>query len=184
MLRNFSAAAVLLVCGGINMAVANAPAAQDIDLDAWCGTWYEIARTPNKHQSGTVDVTHSFKALDNGRYSLVTTGFKGGSRGKKQTLQGEILVNDKRKSGSLKVRLFRFLTVEYKIVDVDKINYRYALVTSGSGNHVWIFSRTPVMDEAYYNKMLESARQKGFDVEKLEMVAHNRNAGAGCAMKG
>ena len=32
---------------------------KNIDLDRYTGTWYEIARMPNKHEKGLVEVTHS-----------------------------------------------------------------------------------------------------------------------------
>lgn len=149
---------------------------KDVDLEQYSGTWYEIARIPNKHQKDLVEVTSTFKSLGKGKYALITKGFKGSRNGKEKVLKSKVEIDDKNKTGDLKLRVYRFFTLDYKIIDLDKKNYSYALVTSDSKDYLWIFSKTPVMDERDYNRMVLSAREKGFDVGRLQRVSQKSNA--------
>jgi lipocalin len=75
----------------------------------------------------------------------------------------------------LKLKVFLF-TVDFQIIDIDQENYNYALVTSDEGKNLWIFSRSPVMDPRDYKKMMDSARDKGFEVASLEKVSQTSNS--------
>ncbi|MFP4163590.1 MAG: lipocalin family protein [Chitinispirillaceae bacterium] len=148
---------------------------KDVDLEQYSGTWYEIARIPNKHQKDLVEVTSTFKPLGKGKYTLVNKGFKGSRKGEKKVLKSKVEIDDRNKTGDMKLRVYRFFTLGYKVIDLDKENYEYALVTSDSKDYLWVLSKTPVMDEHDYNRMVLSAREKGFDVGRLERVPQKTN---------
>lgn len=149
-------------------------AVKDLDYDQYAGTWYEIARFPNKHEKGLVEVTSTFKRRKDGRYEIINEGYKGSRGGKKTSIKGVVYVPDRKKAGDMKVRVW-FFTIGYKIIDVDKKNYEYALVTSDSDDYLWIFSKSPLMDKSTYEKIVASAREKGFDTKKLERVPQDAN---------
>lgn len=148
---------------------------KNVDLDRFTGTWYEISRMPNKHEKGMVEVTSTLKRTGKDRFVLITSGYKGSKGGKKTTVRATVEVPDRNNTGNLKVKVFLF-SYDFKILDVDQKNYNYALVTSDEGKHLWIYSKTPVMDPQVYQKMINSAKQKGFDVASLEQVSQTSNS--------
>ncbi|NLD98924.1 MAG: lipocalin family protein [Fibrobacter sp.] len=163
-----------LIFIGISEARLKVEAVKDVDLNRYAGTWYEIARLPNKHEKGMVEATLTLNKGADGRYTLVTTGYKGSPGGKRTMVKGDVSIPDPKNTGDLKVKVL-FFNVGYKIIDLDKENYRYALVTSDSDKFLWIFSRSPVLEEDAFQRMVESARQKGFAVDNLEMVRQEAN---------
>ena len=46
-------------------------------------------------------------------------------------------------------------------------DYTYALVGDPAREYLWILSRSPQMDDATYNRLVEEARMQGFDVSRL-----------------
>lgn len=106
---------------------------------------------------------------------LISSGYKGSRGGKRSTLKGAVEIPDKNNTGNLKLKVFLF-TVDFQIIDIDQENYNYALVTSDEGKNLWIFSRSPVMDPRDYKKMMDSARDKGFEVASLEKVSQTSNS--------
>jgi len=46
-------------------------------------------------------------------------------------------------------------------------DYTYALVGDPAREYLWILSRSPQMDDATYNRLVEEARMEGFDVSRL-----------------
>ena len=62
------------------------------------------------------------------------------------------------------------LSAAYRVIDLDKENYQYAVVTSGRMNYFWILSRSPEMDAGQLQQLLAKATDYGFDLTGLIMV--------------
>jgi lipocalin len=58
---------------------------------------------------------------------------------------------------------------DYRVLMIDK-DYQYVLVGSSSPKYLWILSRTPHLDEATLQKIIDVAEQKGYDTDKLIYV--------------
>ena len=46
-------------------------------------------------------------------------------------------------------------------------NYEYAVVGEPDRKYLWILSRSPQMDEALYQQLLQKMAAKGFNTEKM-----------------
>lgn len=147
---------------------------KNLDLDRFCGTWYEIARLPNSHEKGMVEVSSTISKKDNGKMEIVNNGYKGSRRGKKTTVKGEMIPHPKMSSW-MKVKVWLF-SLDYKIIHIDRKQYQYALVTSNSNKFLWILSRTPIMQADVYDDLVDSAKSMGFDVDRLEKVTQLYNS--------
>ncbi|HEX2959015.1 MAG TPA: lipocalin family protein [Chitinispirillaceae bacterium] len=147
---------------------------RNLDLDRFCGTWYEIARLPNKQEKGMVEVTSTISKKSNGKMEIVNNGYKGSHRGKKTVIKGEMIPHPKMSSW-MKVKVWLF-SLDYKIIHIDRKQYQYALVTSSSDKYLWVLSRTPVMQADVYDGLVDSAKQMGFEVDRLEKVTQLYNS--------
>ena len=76
--------------------------------------------------------------------------------------------------GKLKVSFFWFFYAEYNVLELDE-NYQYAMIGSKSPKYFWILSRTPQMDPATYDRLLEKARIRGYNLDKLYKVPQKEN---------
>ena len=166
---------VLMIAGVCEAKSGSINVVSDVDLEQFIGTWYEIARLPNNNEKNLVEVTSTFARSKNGGFELINRGYKGSRKGKCTTLKGDIVIPDPSKTGDLKLKVL-FFTIGYKIIDVDKDKYRFAMVTTDdSRKYLWILSKTPIMEKSEYDRLVESARDKGFAVEKLEKVQQFSN---------
>lgn len=152
----------------------NPDVVKDIDLNQFCGTWYEIARLPNKHEKELVEVTSTLKRTDNGDFLIENRGYKGSRDGKSVTVKGKIVIPNHNEDGAMKVKIW-WLSIDYRVIDIDKENYQYALISTDSKKYLWILSKQPVMDPIQFNNIVSTARDKGFNVGKLEMVKQHHN---------
>lgn len=72
--------------------------------------------------------------------------------------------------GKLKVSFFWFFYADYYVLELDTVNYNYALIGSSSPDYLWILSRTPQMDPIVYHDLENRAKARGYDISKLIQV--------------
>ena len=140
----------------------------EVELNRYEGTWYEIARFPNRFEKGLDCVTANYTLLENGNIRVINKGRKVKDQKWKQS-EGKAWVPDSLFPGQLKVSFFWPFAGEYYIMELDE-NYRYSLVGSPSREYLWILCRNKNLDEATYEKLKEKAASLKFDVDRLEKI--------------
>jgi apolipoprotein D and lipocalin family protein len=140
-----------------------------VDVERYMGTWFEIAKFPQRFEKGLVGITANYTLLPNGKVRVINSGYKVDFNGKLKTIEGKAWVVDTITNAKLKVSFFWPFAADYWILELGK-DYEYSVVGEESRKYLWILSRTPQMEDAIYNEMLKRLKQKGFDVSKLERI--------------
>lgn len=137
-----------------------------VDLARYAGTWYEIARLPNRFQRACVeDVTATYALRPDGKITVVNECRT--SEGKEKSAKGTArLASEKGPNSKLKVTFFWPFSGNYWIIDLDA-DYRWAVVGEPDRKYLWILSRDPQMDEALFRRLIDRAQQQGYDVAPL-----------------
>ena len=144
-----------------------------VDLGAYMGTYYEIARFPNRFQKKcTGNVTATYELRPDGLVTVINrcrtaAGTITEARGVAKRA-GEDPSNAK-----LKVRFApAFLSLlpavwgDYWILGLGP-GYSFAVVGDPSRTYLWILSRTPVMPDLAYRQAQDIAAANGYDVARL-----------------
>ena len=155
----------------------------EVDLQRYAGTWYEVARLPNRFQRDCVsDVTATYGVGADGRISVTNRCREADGTIREAT--GVARRVERQPPSVLKVRfapaVLTFLPMvwgDYQIIALGS-NYEYAVVGTPNRSYLWILARQPALDRDLYQRVVESARQQGFDVSALAVTAHTHPAGS------
>ncbi len=139
-----------------------------VELSRYTGTWYEIARYPNRFQEGCTDASAAYKLGRDGSFTVLSSCLK---NGKLHTTKGKALVADPATNAKLKVSFFWPFSDDYWIIDLGD-DYDYAVVSVPDRQYLWILARSPQMDDALYQQILERLKDRGFDIYRLEKTQH------------
>jgi apolipoprotein D and lipocalin family protein len=140
-----------------------------VDLNRYLGLWYEIASYPAWFQKGCSGSTAEYRLMPDGRIRVVNRCFKNSLDGPLKESKGKAEVVDTTTNAKLKVWFFWPFKGDYWIIDLDK-DYRWAVVGMPSRKYLWILSRTPTMDDAIYQGILERLVEQGYDPAKLNLT--------------
>ena len=140
---------------------------KQLDINRYMGKWYEIARYDHPFERGMSHVYTEYSLLDNGKIHVVNKGLKNGKP--KEAIGKGKQPHPIEHPGRLKVSFFLWFYSDYYILELDE-DYQYALVGSSSDNYLWILSRTPEMQKAQLDGLLQKIIQRGYDVSKLIFV--------------
>ncbi|GAB3398342.1 lipocalin family protein [Massilia agilis] len=171
-------AAALLALAAPARAEPPAPLAPipSLDLARYLGTWYEIARYPNRFQrqcagsataqysmlpDNTVEVRNRCRRADGSMDEAIGVARQLGGRD----------------SARLEVRFapawlswLPQVWGDYWVIDLDP-NYQLVAVSEPRRQYLWILARTPKVDPGAYQALLARLVRQGFDPGRLQSSA-------------
>jgi apolipoprotein D and lipocalin family protein len=172
-----SVIAALLIAFSLNAGAADAPAQPlatiaTLDVPRYMGTWYEIAKFPNRFQKKCVGLTKAtYSALADGTLQVVNR-CRTDNGGTDQAIGAAHQVG-RPDSPRLKVRfapaILSFLPMvwgDYWVIDLDP-GYQLAAVSEPKREYLWILARTPRVDKASFDALVARLAAQGLDVSKL-----------------
>ena len=138
-----------------------------VDLQRFQGDWFEIAKLPRVTQADCTGTTARYE-LKSDRELVVTNACRlGNLAGNRRQVVAAARVPDPAVPAKLSVEFGGYFG-DYWIIDLDRDDYRYAVVGHPARQYLWILSRTPTMDPATLAPLLQRATERGFDVSRLE----------------
>lgn len=164
---------ILVALSGCGPSTRHLEAVDDFDIERYVGQWYEIARFPHRFERGLTDVTATYTLLDNGMIQVLNRGYSPDDNEWKQVV-GKAEFIDSPHVGHLEVTFFWPFRGDYKILELDREHYSYALVTSSTYDYLWILARTPTLDESTHAALVSRAGELGFDTSRLKAVDQSK----------
>jgi apolipoprotein D and lipocalin family protein len=138
-----------------------------VDLNRYMGIWYEIASFPQWFQKGCVASNAVYTLRKDGDVDVVNQCRDKTLDGELRKAKGKAWVVDRKTNAKLKVRFFWPFSGDYWIIDLSR-QYEYAVVGHPKRNYLWILSRTPHMDSAVYQGILERLNEQHYDLSHLQ----------------
>lgn len=157
--------------GGRAMGEAELEVVESVDLERYMGTWYEIARYPNRWQKDMVAVTVEYELRDGSE-----TKFRIRNEGRVKTLDGRVKTSkakarvvDQDTNAKIKVQFIWPFEADYWIIDLCDA-YQWAVVGQPSRNNLWIIARDRALDDDVLDGIRERLHDQGYDPDRLEMT--------------
>jgi apolipoprotein D and lipocalin family protein len=128
---------------------------------------------PNRFQNSCAgDVVAAYSLVEGGQLKVVNQCRQ--NNGQTTTAEGEARLADKSGPNSkLKVRFapvwlswLPMVWGDYWIIDLAP-DYSFSVVGTPDRKYLWILSRTPQLDDAIYQRIVQQTAAKGFDVRRL-----------------
>ena len=165
-------AVMCLVLGGCVGMPEKVEPVQDFKLQKYLGTWYEIARLDHSFERGLSRVTANYSLRDDGGVKVINRGYDASKKDWKEA-EGKAYFVEDEDTGYLKVSFFGPFYGSYVVFALDDEDYQYSLVSGPDTSYLWILSRTPTLDPAVQRELIDTARARGFDTDKLIYVDHS-----------
>ena len=145
------------------------PTVDRVELDRYMGEWYVIANIPYFGERGNVAGRAIYRPREDGRMDDIYLYRDGNFDSPEERLEGVAWVIDQDTNAEWKVRFYWPLSFGYYIVGLDD-DYQWTMVGHPSRNYAWIMARTPRMDEALYQSLLDRFAALGYDPSRLQKV--------------
>ncbi len=151
----------------VSVARAELPTVSHLDIGAMMGRWYEIARLPNKTQSGCQAGASDWTRTGDG-FNVVQSCHRGAPDGPLALWKAKARVADPVTNAKFKMMFFGgLLTQEYWVLD-RREEQGWLILATHDGRYLWLMSQKPTLSAAVRAQALARIRQLGFDANRLE----------------
>lgn len=153
---------------------------QNFNLSAYQGTWYEIASFSYAYVSGCYCTTATYTLNSDNTLKVKNYCNWGSPTGLAINLPGTLApqdpINGTITTGKLDIQFLGYNLAPYYIIDVDPVNYQWAVVGTPNRDYYFILSRNNTIDSDLYNQLLQNATAEEFNITRVKQVYQ----GAGC----
>lgn len=144
---------------------------EQVDLQRYLGTWYEIARKPIRiEDDGARDVTATYSLKDDCKIRVLNRCLN--EDGEYEDAEGEAVALDS-SNAKLSVtfmpkglRWLPFARGDYWVMRLDP-GYNVALIGTPSRQYLWLLARNATLDETTVREWLDYAVADGFDISDI-----------------
>ena len=149
---------LLTSCTGIPEGIT---AVDGFEVNRYLGTWYEIARLDHRFERGLENISATYTLRDDGGIDVLNKGWDI-KAGEWHQAQGKAYFVEQPDKGRLKVSFFGPFYGGYNIIELDKKDYAYSMITGPDRSYLWILSRTKQLPEATLQSIDRSRQGAGF----------------------
>ncbi len=143
-----------------------------VDLQKYIGTWYEIAKIPNRFQKQCIkNTTASYSINDDGTLKVINSCED--DEGEMDTAEGVAEVVDPKTNSKLEVSFVSIFGIhlfwgDYWIIGLPD-DYSYAVIGTPNRKYGWILSRTPSLPEEKLNEAYDILRKNDYNPKDFVM---------------
>lgn len=163
---------IIISLSGI-LLLAEAPTTVEyVDLLRYQGTWYEIAKVPNRFQKVCAkNTTATYKLKEDGNISVINRCIE--KSGKVNDIEGVAKIIDNKTNAKLAVSFVRFFWKnwffgDYWILGIAE-DYSWVVVGGPNPKYGWILAREPSISEETMEMAYQIAEEKGYKREDFEL---------------
>jgi len=136
------------------------------EVERYLGRWYEIASFPQSFQKGCLGTTAEYALVSPSKVSVTNRCYDESFDGDVRVAHGTARIPNPEEPSKLLVSFFWPFSGKYWVIELGN-DYEYAVVGHPNRDYLWVLSRSPFMDEALYDQILDRQAAKGFDVTRL-----------------
>jgi len=136
------------------------------EIERYLGTWYEIARLDHSFERGLTQVTAEYSLREDDGVRVINSGYDAAQQ-QRRSAEGKAYFIETPDIGRLKVSFFGPFYGAYNIIALDKSDYRYVMIAGNTRDYLWIMARTPSLDAAVLESLIDQAKAMGFSTQDL-----------------
>ena len=141
----------------------------EVDIDRFMGDWYVIAHIPPFMTKTAYNGIERYRRGKDDVIEVLYTFNKGSFDGKLKVMTPTGWVGDDGDDAEWKMRLIWPFKSDYRIVYLDD-DYQETIVGRNKRDYVWIMARSPEIDEARYQELVDRVAAMGYDMTKLRRM--------------
>ena len=163
---------LIILSGCASQKMNEIPLVKQVDLPKFMGDWYVIGVIPTMIETEAYNAVENYKQNADGTVATTFTFNKGALTGTPKKYEPKGFVRPDTGNALWGMQFVWPIKAEYRIVYLDE-NYQTTIIARNARDYVWIMARTPQINDAEYQTLVNLVKGWGYDISKLRKVPHN-----------
>lgn len=138
---------------------------KQVDLKKYAGKWYVIGFIPTMFDKKWNYTTESYTLNEKGDYDIYTE-YRKTNEDQIHTVSSKGFIDEASGNSKWKVQFIWPFKADYWIIQLAD-DYSYTVVGNKKKTFLYIMSRTPVLSDAIYNRLVEYCKKEGYETSNL-----------------
>lgn len=143
-----------------------------VDLDKFAGEWFVIASIPTFLEEQAYNALEIYDPPVDGVVQTTFRFNKGSLDGPVKQYRPKGFVQENTGNAVWGMQFVWPVKAEYRVVYVDD-DYQYSIVGRTKRDYLWIMARQPKVSDPDYERLLNIAREEGYDLSQIRKVPHS-----------
>lgn len=144
----------------------------EVDLPRFMGDWYVIAAIPTWIEKDSYNAIESYRLDEDGTVATTFTFNDGSLDGPKKSYNPRGFVVPNTRNALWGMQFIWPFKGEFIIAWLDE-DYSHTIIARNKRDYVWIMARSPRMDEAKYQELVNAVKNMGYDTKLIRRVPHS-----------
>ena len=140
-----------------------------VDLPRFMGDWYVIATIPTRFERNAYNAVEVYTLKPDGHVATSFHFRDGSFDGERKDIHSTGFVKPGSGNAVWGVQVFWPLKAQY-IVAWLKDDYSQVIVARDARDYMWVMARTPTIDQADYDALLDRVKALGYPMDKVRKV--------------
>jgi apolipoprotein D and lipocalin family protein len=145
------------------------PPVDNVDLPRFMGDWYVIAHIPTFIEKDAYDAVESYALRDDGKVQTTYRQRKGSFDAKLETMRPVGTIRPDTGNAVWGMQFVWPIRADYRIAYLSP-DYRTTVIAREKRDYLWIMARTPKVDDAELQRLVQFAVAQGYDAARIQRV--------------
>ena len=146
--------------------------AEFVDLERFMGDWYVLGNIPTVIEKQAFNALETYELAPNGTIATTFKFNKGALDGPEKTYHPRGFIRDTKTNALWGMQFIWPIKAEYRVLYVNS-TYDQCIIGRSKRDYLWIMARTPELEEAAYESLVEIAVDEGYDRALIRRVPHS-----------
>lgn len=140
-----------------------------VDLERFMGDWYVIANIPTFVEKGAYNALENYRLDEDGTIATTFTFNKDGFDGPLKEYTPRGFVRNTETNAEWGMQFIWPIKGDYRITWLNS-DYTQTVIGRNKRDYIWIMARTPQISAADYQRLVDHAKDSGYDTSLLVKV--------------
>jgi apolipoprotein D and lipocalin family protein len=168
-LRILATLGALIATGCSDSDLPPLPTVEHVDLPRFMGTWYVIANIPTSMEKHAYAPRETYRLASDGTIETTFSFNAGDFTGEQRRHSARGFVVDSHSNAVWEMQFLWPFRFDYRIGQLAP-DYSTTIIARRKRDYVWIMARTPHIDTALYDRLLDAAVALGYERERIQKV--------------
>ena len=142
---------------------------ENVDINKFMGDWFVIASIPTFIEKNILNAVETYKLKGSNKIETTFSFHRNGLNNPKKVYNSNAVILNNKTNSEWEMKFWGPIKSKYLIISLSD-DYSNTVITVPNKNYLWIMSRTPILEDSIYFKIIDNLKKLDFNIKKIKKI--------------